>query len=430
MWIYERYDWMHFDWDKNKISALVEKVSAAIGFLHGRIASLADDDRSGASVEILTQDIVSSFRIEGISLNKDDVRSSIVRRLGVTNIQITGTSTHFMEGVVDMMLDATRNCNIPLDKERLFGWHSALFPTGRNGSYPITVGGYRVGDVQVVSGSMGHETVHYMAPPASDVNDYMEEFMYWFNNETGISQIIRSAIAHLVFVSIHPFDDGNGRIGRAIADMALAAIGGGNGRFFSMSREIEKEKKEYYAILEKTQRFCHDGDITPWLEWFVACLGRAVDSSLETLSGILNKSVFWREFSGVELSQRQKKVLNIFLDGKEAKLTAQNWSRLGAVSLDTALRDIDDLVKKGVLSAYPGRTRKIEYAINYVKADEFLGHFRDTRVEPGDRGHYLVATYDGVEVRERISNLDYEQFVSGHLSSSDLVHKYMAYLIS
>ncbi len=430
MWIYERYDWMHFDWDKNKISALVEKVSAAIGFLHGRIASLADDDRSGASVEILTQDIVSSFRIEGISLNKDDVRSSIVRRLGVTNIQITGTSTHFMEGVVDMMLDATRNCNIPLDKERLFGWHSALFPTGRSGSYPITVGGYRVGDVQVVSGSMGHETVHYMAPPASDVNDYMEEFMYWFNSETGISQIIRSAIAHLVFVSIHPFDDGNGRIGRAIADMALAAIGGGNGRFFSMSREIEKEKKEYYAILEKTQRFCHDGDITPWLEWFVACLGRAVDSSLETLSGILNKSVFWREFSGVELSQRQKKVLNIFLDGKEAKLTAQNWSRLGAVSLDTALRDIDDLVKKGVLSAYPGKIRKIEYAINYVKADEFLGHFRDTRVEPGDRGHYLVATYDGVEVRERISNLDYEQFVSGHLSSSDLVHKYMAYLIS
>ncbi len=430
MWIYERYDWMHFDWDKNKISALVEKVSAAIGFLHGRIASLADDDRSGASVEILTQDIVSSFRIEGISLNKDDVRSSIVRRLGVTNIQITGTSTHFMEGVVDMMLDATRNCNIPLDKERLFGWHSALFPTGRSGSYPITVGGYRVGDVQVVSGSMGHETVHYMAPPASAVNDYMEEFMYWFNSETGISQIIRSAIAHLVFVSIHPFDDGNGRIGRAIADMALAAIGGGNGRFFSMSREIEKEKKEYYAILEKTQRFCHDGDITPWLEWFVACLGRAVDSSLETLSGILNKSVFWREFSGVELSQRQKKVLNIFLDGKEAKLTAQNWSRLGAVSLDTALRDIDDLVKKGVLSAYPGKIRKIEYAINYVKADEFLGHFRDTRVEPGDRGHYLVATYDGVEVRERISNLDYEQFVSGHLSSSDLVHKYMAYLIS
>ena len=430
MWIYERYNWMLFNWDKDKISALAEKVSTSIGFLHGRIASLAEDDRSGASVEILTQDIVSSFRIEGINLNSDDVRSSIVRRLGVTNIQTTGTSTHYMEGVVDMMLDATRNCNIPLDRERIFGWHSALFPTGRSGSYPITVGNYRSGDVQVISGSMGREKVHYMAPPASDVNDYMEEFMYWFNNEIGISNIIRSAIAHLVFVSIHPFDDGNGRIGRAIADMALAAIDGGRGRFFSMSREIEKEKKDYYAILEKTQRFCYDGDITPWLEWYIACLGRALDSSMETLSGILNKSIFWREFSGVELSQRQKKVLNIFLDGKEAKLTAQNWSRLGAVSLDTALRDIDDLVKKGALSAYPGKTRKIEYAINYVKADEFLGHFRDTRVEPGDRGHYLVATYDGVEVRERISNLDYEQFVSGHLSSSDLVHKYMAYLIS
>ena len=428
MWIYERYDWMHFDWDKDKIAALAEKVSASIGFLHGRIASLEEDDRSGASVEILTQDIVSSFRIEGISLNTDDVRSSIIRRLGVTNIQTTGTSTHYMEGVVDMMLDATRNCSVPLDRERLFGWHCALFPTGKSGSYPITVGGYRNGDVQVISGSMGRETVHFMAPPASDVNDYMEEFMYWFNNETEVSHIVRSAIAHLIFVSIHPFDDGNGRIGRAIADMALAAIGGGNGRFFSMSREIEKEKKNYYTILEKTQRFSYDGDITPWLEWYVGCLGRAVDSSLETLSGILNKSVFWREFSEVELSQRQKKVLNIFLDGKEAKLTAQNWSRLGSVSLDTALRDIADLEEKGILSAYPGRARKIEYAINYVKADEFLKRFRDIRVEPGERGHYLAAAYNGTDVRERISDLDYGQFESGSLSSSDLVRKYMAYL--
>lgn len=428
MWIYERYNWMLFNWDKDKISALAEKVSTSIGFLHGRIASLAEDDRSGASVEILTQDIVSSFRIEGINLNADDVRSSIVRRLGVTNIQTTGTSTHYMEGVVDMMLDATRNCNIPLDRERIFGWHSALFPTGRSGSYPITVGNYRSGDVQVISGSMGREKVHYMAPPASDVNDYMEEFMSWFNNEIGISNIIRSAIAHLVFVSIHPFDDGNGRIGRAIADMALAAIDGGRGRFFSMSREIEKEKKDYYAILEKTQRFCYDGDITPWLEWYVACLGRALDSSMETLSGILNKSIFWREFSGVELSQRQRKVLNIYLDGKEAKLTAQNWSRLGAVSLDTALRDIADLENKGIVSAYPGRTRKVEYAINYVKADDFIKHFRDICVKPGERGQYLTAVYDGAEVRERISNLDYEQYESGSLSSSDLVHKYMAYL--
>ena len=428
MWIYERYDWMHFNWDRDKISALAEKVSANIGFLHGRIASLTEDDRSGASVEILTQDIVSSFRIEGISLNTDDVRSSIVRRLGVTNIQTTGNSTHFMEGVVDMMLDATRNCNVPLDRERLFGWHCALFPTGKSGSYPITVGNYRQGDVQVISGSMGHEKVHFMAPPASDVNDYMEEFMYWFNSETEISNIIKSAIAHLIFVSIHPFDDGNGRIGRAIADMALAAIGGGNGRFFSMSREIEKEKKDYYTILEKTQRFSYDGNITPWLEWYVACLGRAVDDSLETLSGILNKSIFWREFSEVELSPRQKKVLNIYLDGKEAKLTAQNWSRLGAISLDTALRDIADLVKKGVLSAYPGKTRKVEYAINYVKADEFLEHFRDIRIEPGERGHYLSASYNDTEVRELISDLDYEQFKTGSLSSSDLVHKYMAYL--
>lgn len=428
MWIYERYDWMHFDWEKDRIAVLAENVSAKIGFLHGRVASLAEDDRSGASVEILTQDIVSSFRIEGINLNTEDVRSSIVRQLGVTHIQTNGNSSHFMEGVVDMMLDATHNYHIPLDKERLFGWHCALFPTGRRGSYPTTVGDYRKDDVQVISGSMGREKVHFMAPPASDVNDYMEEFMYWFNNESGISSIIKSAISHLIFVSIHPFDDGNGRIGRAIADMALAGIDCGRGRFFSMSREIEKEKKDYYAILEKTQRFCYNGDISGWLEWYIGCLGRAIDDSLATLSGILNKSLFWREFSEMKFSDRQRKVLNIFLDGKEAKLTAQNWARLGAVSLDTALRDIADLVEKGILSPYSGHARKIEYAINYVKTDEFLRHFENIQIEDGEGAHYLSAMYDGTTVRERISGLDYERFVSGIMTTADLVHKYMAYL--
>ena len=430
MWIYERYDWMNFTWDKDKVFALAEAVSSRIGYLHGRVAALADDDRDGASVEILTRDIVASFKIEGISLNTDDVRSSIVNRLGVTNIQTTGSSSHFMVGVVDMMLDATRNYNTPLERERIFGWHMALFPSGHSGAYPITVGDYRKGDVQVVSGSMGHEKVHFIAPPHSDVNDYMEEFMYWFNHTTGTSNIIKSAISHLIFVSIHPFDDGNGRIGRAIADMALAGIDAGQGRFFSMSRELEKEKKEYYDILEKTQRFCHDGDITPWLEWYIGCLGRAVEDSLEILSGILNKSVFWREFSSVKFSVRQRKVLNIYLDGKEAKITAQNWSRLGATSLDTAIRDIADLVSKGVLTPYPGKVRKVEYSINYVKTETFLTHFKDIRLVKEDRGCYLSACYDGNEVRERISDLDHEQYKSGNLTYNDLIHKYMAYLSS
>ena len=428
MWIYERYDWMNFNWDKDRISALAESVSSRIGYLHGRVAALAENDRSGATAEILTQDIVSSFKIEGISLNTDDVRSSVVKRLGVTNAQTSGTSTHFMEGVVDMMLDATRNYNIPIDRERLFGWHSSLFPSGRSGAFPITAGAYRKGDVEVISGPMGREKVHYMAPPASDVNDYMEEFMYWFNHSDGVSSIVKSAISHLLFVSIHPFDDGNGRIGRAIADMALAGIDGGRGRFFSMSREIEKEKKDYNAILEKTQRFTHDGNITPWLEWYVGCLGRAVDDSLDILSGILNKSVFWREFSSEKFSDRQRKVLNIYLDGKEAKITAQNWSKFGAVSLDSAIRDIADLVEKGVLTPYPGRVRKVEYAINYVKTDGFLKHFNDIRIEDGERGHYLAATYDGTAIRERISDLDYGQYEEGVRSIEELVHKYMAYL--
>lgn len=428
MWIYERYDWMNFKWDKDKISALVEVVSSKIGFLHGRVAVLGEIDRSGASAEILTQDIVSSFKIEGISLNTDDVRSSVVRRLGVTNVKTTGTSTHFMEGVVDMMLEATRKYNEPLERERLWGWHSSLFPTGRSGSYSITVGNYRQGDVQVISGPMGREKLHYMAPPASDVNDMMEEFMYWFNNPGSISSIVKSAISHLVFVSIHPFDDGNGRIGRAIADMALAAIDGGQGRFFSMSREIEKEKKEYYLILERTQRFTANGDITPWLEWYICCLGRAVDDSLEILSSILNKSVFWREFSSEKLSPRQVKILNIYLDGKEGNINAQNWAKLGSVSLDTAIRDIEDLQGKGILSPIPGRLRKIQYAINYLKKDDFLKYFTDVKVEKGDRGYYLEGSYNGSLVRERISDLDYSQYAAGTISQDDLLNKYMAYL--
>ena len=419
---------MNFKWDKDRISALTEQVSAQIGFLHGRLSSLAEDDRSGASAEILTQDIVSSFGIEGIELNTDDVRSSVVRRLGVYNIQTEGTSTHFMEGVVDMMLDATGNYDVPIDRERLFGWHSALFPTGWNGSYSITVGDYRKSDVQVVSGSMGREKVHFIAPPPGDVNDLMEEFLYWFNHSSDMSSIIRSAISHLVFVSIHPFDDGNGRIGRAIADMALAGIDGGRGRYFSMSREIEKEKKEYYAILERTQRFSSEGDITPWLEWYVGCLGRAVDDSLETLSGILNKPVFWREFSNERLSDRQRKVLNIFLDGKEAKITAKNWSRLAGVSLDTAIRDIADLVGKSILSPLPGKARKIEYAIQYVRADDFLKLFGEIRIEESEKGHFLTAMFKGERIRERISELDHQLYEKGNISSTDLIRKYMAYL--
>jgi len=419
---------MKFNWDKDRIAALTEQVSAKIGFLHGRVASLADNDRSGTTTEILTQDIVSSFGIEGIKLNTDDVRSSVIRRLGVTNIQTEGTSTHFMEGVVDMMLDATRNCKVPVDRERLFGWHCSLFPTGRSGSYTITVGGYRKSDVQVVSGPMGREKVHFLAPQPSDVNDLMEEFLYWFNHTSDISSIVKSAISHLIFVSIHPFDDGNGRIARAIADLALAGIDGGRGRYFSMSREIEKEKKDYYAILERTQRFTSDGDITPWLEWYVACLGRAVDDSLEGLSTVLNKAVFWREFSTEKLSDRQRKVLNIYLDGKEAKITAQNWARFASISLDTAIRDIANLVGKGILSPLPGKVRKVEYTINYVKADTFLQNFSDIRIEQGEKGHYLTAKYKEEVTQERVSVIDYELYESGRLSLTDLIHKYMAFL--
>ena len=361
MWIYERYDWMNFKWDKDKISALAEKVSARIGFLHGRIASLAENERAGASVEILTQDIISSFSIEGISLNTDDVRSSIVRRLGVTNIPTTGTSTHYMEGVVDMMLDATGNCNVPVDRERLFGWHCALFPNGRSGAYPITVGSYRKGDVQVISGSMGHERVHYMAPPASDVNDLMEEFMYWFNQETGISHIIRSAIAHLIFVSIHPFDDGNGRICRTLTELLLSRADQTPQRYYSLSSEILNHRKDYYQYLEQAQK--GGLDVTPWIQWFLQTLKLALEAAFEKTEGVLRKSRFWDAHRSVSINERQRKVLNMLFDGFEGKLNSSKWYKINHCSQDTANRDIRDLIAKGILKPTGEGGRSTNYEL-------------------------------------------------------------------
>jgi len=311
-------------------------------------------------VEALTHDIVASSEIEGVILNSDQVRSSVARRMGV---QITNETepSHYIEGVVEMMLDATSGFKKPLTEDRLFGWHNCLFPTGRSGMSVIDVAKYRSAGMKVVSGMFGREKVHYEAPEADQVPGEMKAFLNWFNGTDTKADYIKSAIAHLWFVCIHPFDDGNGRIGRAIADMALAQADGSPLRFFSMSRQINKDKKSYYDVLERTSKgTC---DITNWIDWYLSCMLRAIKGAEEMLSSILDKAVFWQTYSQADINDRQKKVLNIYLDGYIGKLTAKNWAKHADVSPDTAVRDVQHLTEIGVLVPQEGRVRNIAYGI-------------------------------------------------------------------
>ena len=277
--------------------------------------------------------------------------------------------SHYVEGVVEMMLDAVTGYDRPLTDERLFGWHNCLFPSGRSGYSKIDVAQYRKGEMKVVSGNYGREKVHYEAVPAQDVQKEMDVFLDWFNAESTSKTYLKSAISHLWFVCIHPFDDGNGRIGRAIADMSLSQADDSQMRYFSMSRQINADKKSYYDILERTQK--QDGDITAWLIWYLDCMSRAIHASDELLSRVLCKAVFWQTHAGIPFSDREQQVLNVFLDGYEGKLTAKNWAKLSKVSLDTAARDIKRLVEAGILIPQPGRVRDVSYGIR-CSADSVL----------------------------------------------------------
>jgi Fic family protein len=325
--------------------------------------ALGFDLRSEAVLETLTEDVHKSSEIEGEHLDKEQVRSSIARRLG---LDVGGLlpSDHNVDGVVEMMLDATQNYDQPLDDERLFSWHGALFPTGRSGLVKITVGDWRndaEGPMQVVSGPYGNRNVHYQAPEASLLVAEMSVFLKWFEGTEPADLVLRAALAHLWFVTLHPFDDGNGRIARAIADMALARSEGSPQRFYSMSAQILKERKAYYAILESTQK--DDLDVTNWLTWFLNCLDRAFDGTEETLASILAKAVFWERLKGEPISERQQRVLNKLLDGFEGKLTSSKWAKLTKTSPDTALRDITDLVERGILVKDPGGGRSTSYSL-------------------------------------------------------------------
>lgn len=360
MYIHQTSDWPNFTWDREKINAKLIKVNKAAGFLEGRLSAIGFDAQRQAAVETLTHDIVASYEIENVILNTNQVRSSVARRMGVRIINDTEPS-HYVEGIVEMMLDAVNNYNKPLTDDRLFGWHCCLFPTGRSGMEVINVGKYRIDAMNVESGTFGREKIHYHAPEADAIPLEMQRFLAWFNSEDTPKDYVKSAVAHFWFVCIHPFDDGNGRISRAIADMALSQTDNSTMRYFSISRQISKEKRKYNDILERCQK--GSCDITAWIDWYLDCMLRAIAESEDMLSSVLDKAIFWQNHSQVVISDREKAALNIWLDGYEGKLTVKNWAKQVKTSVDSAERDIDDLCSKGILAPKEGVRRNVPYGI-------------------------------------------------------------------
>jgi Fic family protein len=363
MYIWERPDWPDLTWDSAHLAALLGQASREQGRLLGRMQDLGFELRREAQLNTLTEDVVRSSEIEGEKLDSDQVRSSIARRLGMEVGGLVPADRN-VEGIVEMMLDATTNYAQPLTADRLFGWHAALFPTGRIGLQKITVGNWRDdsgGPMQVVSGPIGRQRIHYEAPPAARVPEDMDRFLSWFEAPGKIDPLLIAGLAHVWFVTIHPFDDGNGRIARAIADMALAHSEQSTQRFYSMSAQIRRERSNYYTTLERTQKGALD--VTSWQEWFLSCLLRAIEGSQDTLSAVLGKARFWERFAQQSLNARQVKVLNRLLDGFEGKLTTSKYARLTQGSQDTAYRDILDLVERGALRKDPGRGRSTSYSL-------------------------------------------------------------------
>lgn len=360
-YIYQYSNWPHFTWDEEEIQALLGAVRHLQGKLLGQMSTVGFSMQEETTLATLTLDVLKSSEIEGEILNYDQVRSSIARRLGLEYAGMVYPDRN-VEGVVEMMLDATQNYKQPLDNERLFGWHAALFPTGRSGMYKIDVAGYRNGEMQVVSGAMGKEKVHYQAPSPDQVEKEMAAFLEWFNTENKSDLVLKSAIAHFRFIIIHPFDDGNGRIARAISDLLLARSDDTTQRFYSLSGRILVERKAYYEVLQKTQ--FSDGNITEWLVWYLNCLYRALQTTEMAFQKVLQKTDFWDKHKETKLNTRQRLVLNKLLDGFEGKLTSSKWAKIVKSSQDTALRDINDLIEKGILRKEPGGGRSTNYELN------------------------------------------------------------------
>ena len=360
--LWQRSDWPQWRYDATALAGPLAQLHRAQGELVGRMAHLGLAQRDLATLQALTQEVITTSAIEGETLNLEAVRSSIARRLGV-DIGALAPADRHVDGVVDMVLDATQQHALPLTAERLFGWHAALFPTGFSGRVRIQVGTWRndaAGPMQVVSGPVGREKVHFEAPPAHILPAQTATFLEWFNAKPWGDVLVQAGLAHLWLVTLHPFDDGNGRISRAVGDMALARAEKSAQRFYSLSAQIQRERKQYYEQLEATQRGTMD--VTPWLDWFLACLLRAVQGADGLLAGVLDKAQFWQRWAGTPLNARQTLVLNRVLDGMDGKLTNAKWATIGQCSADTALRDINDLLVRGVLRRLEGGGRNTAYA--------------------------------------------------------------------
>jgi Fic family protein len=364
IYIHQRPDWPEFTWDAAELANSLATVWQKQGRLTGRMQSLGFPLQEAAILTTLTEDVTKSSEIEGENLDQEQVRSSIARRLGIDAGALAPADRN-VEGVVEMMLDATQNYDKPLTDERLFGWHASLFPIGRSNMRKIVVGAWRnaaTDPMQVVSGPEGRQRVHYEAPAAPKLAKEMDAFLKWFESDDKTDKIIQAALAHLWFVTIHPFDDGNGRIARAIADMALARAENSKQRFYSMSAQIRAERNEYYDILERTQKAAHL-DVTPWLSWFLACLDRALDGADKILKDVLVKAEFWKTHAQANINVRQRDMINRLLDGFIGKLTSTKYAKIENCSPDTALRDINDLIELGILMKEQGGGRSTAYAL-------------------------------------------------------------------
>lgn len=364
IYIYQQPDWPHFRWRAEKLVSLLSDVRYQQGRLLGRMESLGFQLQTEATLQTLTLDVLKSSEIEGEVLDREQVRSSIARRLGI-DVGGLVPATRDVEGIVEMMLDATQNSKEPLTKQRLADWHAALFPTGRSGMHKIVTGAWRNNarddPMQVVSGAMGKEKIHFQAPDAEVLEEEMQLFCNWFNAPDATDAVIKAALAHLWFVSVHPFDDGNGRIARAITDLQLCRADDTAQRFYSLSAQIKKERNLYYDVLEKTQK--GTTDVTVWLEWFLGCTGRAIAATNETLGRVLRKARFWERHAKTTFNERQVLLLNKLLDGFEGKLTSGKWSKMAKVSQDTALRDIQNLMDRAVLVKEPSGGRSTGYVL-------------------------------------------------------------------
>lgn len=391
------------------------------------MSSLGFDSKLRAMAENLTYDVVYSSEIEGVLLNVDQVRSSIARRLGIENVKQTAPS-HYVDSVVGVMLEAVQCYDQPLSKEKLCAWQSAFFPSGFSEGSQIEVGKYRTNEEHIVSGMFGREKIHYIAPSPERVPEEMQRFLAWFDGKEPMSSVIRSAIAHFWFVSIHPFEDGNGRLARILSDMLLARGEKSEFRFYNISSQINKDKNRYYDILERTQR--GDGDITEWLVWYMQKLADALGEAEATVTMILNKSFFWQKASSVPMTGRQVQMLNLFLDGYEAKITSKTWAALAKCSKDTAIRDIQYLVSKNILIEDIPGARRPSYSIVY-DVEDLTQFFTEVNIVEENGRAYLNALFKGKKkVCERILSLDAERYHKGDLPLSNLLSKYCSYIMA